>query len=69
MPSHVQDSLQVPEIKQQRSHKKITSKDHFKKHYQDVFEGIGKFQCPLYTIHLGPSVQPKQHLGSQYPYT
>ena len=30
------------------------------KHYPDVFEGIGKFPGPPYTIHLDPSVQPKQ---------
>ena len=59
-PFHVQDSQQVPEMKQQRSHKNITSKDLIMKHYPDVFEGIGKFPGPLYTIHLDPSVQPKQ---------
>ena len=60
MPSNAQDSPPVPEIKQQRSHKKITSKDLIMKHYPDVFEGIGKFPGPPYTIHLDPSVQPKQ---------
>ena len=60
MPPHAQDLLQVPGIKQQRSHKKITSKDLIMKHYPDVFEGIGKFPGPLFTIHLDPSVQPKQ---------
>ena len=60
MPSHVQDSLQVPEIKQQRSHKKITSKNLIMNHYPDVFEGIGKFSGHPYTIHLDPIVQPKQ---------
>ena len=30
------------------------------KHYPDGFEGIGKFPGPPYTIHLDPSVQPKQ---------
>ena len=29
-------------------------------HYPDVFEGIGKFPGPPYTIHLDPSVLPKQ---------
>ena len=58
--SNVQDSPHVPEIKQQRSHKKITSKDLIMKHYPDVFEGIGKFPDPPYTIHVDPSVQPKQ---------
>ena len=60
MPSNMQDSLHVPEIKQPRSHKKITSKDLIMRHYPDVFKGIGKFLGPLYTIHLDPSVQPKQ---------
>ena len=30
------------------------------KHYPDIFEGIGKFLGPPYTIHLDASVQPKQ---------
>ena len=60
MPSNVQGSLHVPEIKQQRSHKKITSKELIMKHCPDVFEGISKFLGPPYTIHLDPSVQPKQ---------
>ena len=60
MPSNTQDSPHVPDTKQQRSHKKITSKDLIMKHYSDVFKGIGKFLCPQYTIHLDPSVQPKQ---------
>ena len=30
------------------------------RHYPDVFEGIGKFLGPPYTINLDPSVQPKQ---------
>ena len=28
--------------------------------YPDVFEGIGKFPGPSYTIHLDLSIQPKQ---------
>ena len=60
MPSNAQDSLHVPDIKQQRSHKKITSKGLIMRHYPDVFKGIGKFLGPPYTIHLGPSIQPKQ---------
>ena len=67
MPSHVQNSLQMPEIKQQRSHKKITSKDLIMKHFPDVFEGIGKFPGSPYTIHLDPSVQPKQTLCRSVP--
>ena len=42
MPSNVQDSLHVPEVKQQRSYNKITSKDLIMKHYPDIFEGIGQ---------------------------
>ena len=60
MPSNAQDSPHVPEIKQQRSHKKITSMEFIMKHYPNVFEGIGKFPGPPYTICLDPSVQPKQ---------
>ena len=60
MPSNAQDSPQVPEIKQHRSHKMKTSKDHIMKHYPDVFKGIGKFPGLPYTIHLDPSIQPKQ---------
>ena len=59
MPSNAQDSPHVPEVRQQRSHKKITSKDLIMKQYPDVFEGIDKFLGPPYTIHLDPSVQPK----------
>ena len=60
MPSNAQDSLHVPEMKQQRHQKKITSKDLIMRHYPDVFEGIGKFPGPPYTIHLDPTIQPKQ---------
>ena len=28
--------------------------------YRDVFDGIGKFPGPPYSIHLDPSIQPKQ---------
>ena len=60
MPSNVQDPSHTPQIEQQRPYKKITSKDLTMKQYPDVFEGIGKFPGPPYTIHLDPSVQPKQ---------
>ena len=60
MPSNVQDSLQVPAMKQQKPDKMITSKDQIIRNYPDVFEGIGKFLGPPYTIHLDPSIQPKQ---------
>ena len=62
MPLNAQDSLQVPEMKQHRSHKKITSMDHITRHCPDVFEGIGKFMGHPYTIHLDLSIQPKQTL-------
>ena len=58
--SNAQDSLQVPGMKQQRSHNMITSKDQIMRQYVDVFNGIGKFLGPPYTIHLDPSIQPKQ---------
>ena len=57
--SNAQDSLQVPAMKQERSHKMITSKDQIMSKYPDVFDGIGKFLGPPYTIHLDPSIQPK----------
>ena len=38
----------------------ITSKDQIIRNYPDVFEGIGNFPGLPYTIHLDPSVQPKQ---------
>ena len=60
MPSNVQDSLQVPAVKQHKSYKLITSKDQIIRNYPDVFEGIGNFLDPPYTIHLDPSIQPKQ---------
>ena len=45
---------------QHKPHKMITSKDQIMKQYPDVFDGIGKFPGPPYTIHLDPSIQPKQ---------
>ena len=59
-PPNVQDPLQIPAMKQQKPHKIITSKDQIIRNYPDVFEGIGKFPGLPYTIHLDPSVQPKQ---------
>ena len=56
----VQDPLQAPTIKQHKPQKIITSKDQIMKQYPDVFDGIGKFLGPPYTIHLDPSIQPKQ---------
>ena len=46
--------------KQQHNSKLITSKDQIMLQYPDVFKGIGKFLGPPYTIHLDPSVSPKQ---------
>ena len=46
--------------KQQHNSKLITSKDLIMAQYPEVFEGIGKFPGPPYTIHLDPSVTPKQ---------
>ena len=57
---NVQDFLQAPTMKQHRSHKMITSKDQIMRQYSDVFDGIGKFLGPPCTIHLNPSIQPKQ---------
>ena len=47
-------------MKQQKPHKMVTSKDQIIRSYPDVFEGISKFLGPPYTIHLDPSIQPKQ---------
>ena len=57
---NVQDSLQAPTMKQHRSHKMFTSKDQIMRQYPDVFDGIGRFLGPPYTIYLDPSIQPKQ---------
>ena len=46
--------------KKQQINKLITSKDQIMAQYPDVFEGIGKFPGPPYTIHLDHSVSPKQ---------
>ena len=46
--------------RKQQISKLITSKDQIMAHYPDVFERIGKFPLPPYTIHLDSSVPPKQ---------
>ena len=46
--------------KKEGVNKLITSKDQIMTHYPDVFEGIGKFSGPPYSIQLDPSVPPKQ---------
>ena len=48
------------QTKQQQPSKLITSKEQIMIQYPDVFEGIGKLLVPPYTIHLDPSIQPKQ---------
>ena len=48
--------------KQQHNSKLITSKDQIMAQYPNVFKRIGKFPGPPYTIHLDPSVTPKQTL-------
>ena len=55
-----QDHPQAPTMKQHKPHKMITSKDQIMKQYPDVFDGIGKFLGPPYTIHLDASIQLKQ---------
>ena len=56
----MQDPLQTSTRKQHRPQKIITSKDQIMRQYLDVFDGIGRFPGPPYTIHLNPSIQPKQ---------
>ena len=52
--------VETTQSKKQQACKLITSKDQIKIQYPDVFEGIGKFLGPPYTIHLDPSIQLKQ---------
>ena len=52
--------VEINQNKQQQNSKLITSKDQILAQYPDVFEGIGKFLGPPYTIHLDPSVPSKQ---------
>ena len=47
-------------VKKPDVNKLITSKEQILTHYLDVFEGIGKFPGPPYSIQLEPSVSPKQ---------
>ena len=55
-----QDPPQAQTMKEPQPPKIITSKDQIMKQYSDVFDGIGKFLGPPYTIHLDPGIQPKQ---------
>ena len=57
---NVQDPPQTPIMKQHKPHKMITSQEQIMRQYPDVFNGIGKFPGPPYTIHLDPTIQPKQ---------
>ena len=52
--------VETTQTKKQQASKLITSKDQIMIQYPDVFEGIGKFLEPPYTLHLDPSIQPKQ---------
>ena len=52
--------VETTQTKKQQGSKLITSKDQIMAQYPDIFEGIGKFPGPPYTIHLDPSIQPKQ---------
>ena len=46
--------------KKQDVPKLIRNKEQIQTHYPDVFEGIGKFPGPPYSIQLDPSIPPKQ---------
>ena len=52
--------VETNQNKQQQCRKLITSKDHIIAQYPDVFEGIRKFLGSPYTMHLDPSLTPKQ---------
>ena len=47
-------------VKKPDVNKLITSKEQILTHDPDVFEGIGKFPGPPYSIQLDPSISPKQ---------
>ena len=52
--------VETNQNRKQQISKLITSKDQIMAQYPDGFEGIGKFLGPPYTIHLDPSIPPKQ---------
>ena len=52
--------VETTQNKKRQANKLITSKDQIMIQYPDVFEEMGKFPGPQYTIHLKPSIQPKQ---------
>ena len=60
MAAQSKQQAETTQTKKQQPSKLITSKDQIMAQYPDVFEGIGKFPGPPYTIHLDQSVQPKQ---------
>ena len=47
-------------VKKQDVNKLITSKEQIMTHYSNMFQGIGKFPGPPYSIQLDPSIPPKQ---------
>ena len=56
-------SAQTPVTRSTRKqdvNKLITNKEQILSHYPDVFEGIGRFPGPPYSIQLDPSIPPKQ---------
>ena len=68
--SNVQDSLQVPTLKEQRSHKMITSKDQIMRQCPDVFHGIGKFSgSSLHYTSRPYNPAKNKHLADQCQYT
>ena len=60
MAAQSQQQVGTTQINKKHPNKLVTSKDQIMAQYPDVFEGIGKYPGPPYTIHLDPSVQPKQ---------
>ena len=52
--------VETTQTKKQLANKLIARKDQIMIQYPDVLEGIGQFLGPPYTIHLDPSIQPKQ---------
>ena len=55
--------------KQQYKSKLITNQDHIMAQYPYVFEGIGNFPGPPYTIHLNPVLHQNKHLANQCQFT
>ena len=55
--------------RKQDENKLITTKEQILEHYPDVFEGIGKFCGPSYSMQLDPSIPLNKHLAAQYQFT